>query len=189
MKLIKHIKKYRIKSPYIWFVFAILVITYIIPTIVNPTPFGTDTYTHLYHAGRMSSTFSLEEYYDNQRTLGDESFTYPFAIWLFGSIIKKITRLDLIFIGKYIPIIFLIISLIIYYSYSKRFLSHYNVRFLAILFLISVPLTSRVNSFVSSSIALPFLIILLYLLFNYKFTKKTGLLFFIFIFYFRIFRK
>ncbi len=167
------------KYLYFWFVIAVLIITYVIPTFANPTPYGTDTYTHLYHVTRMSSTFSMEEYYDNQRKMGDESFTYPFALWLFGSIIKKITGLSIIFIGKYIPIIFLFVSLFMYYSFSKRFLSGRYQKMLAILFLISMPLTARINTYVSSSIALFFLIILLHLLYNYKFDFKIAFLFFV----------
>jgi len=169
----------KVRYLYFWFVIAVLIITYVIPTFVNPTPYGTDTYTHLYHVTRMSSTFSMEEYYDNQRKMGDESFTYPFALWLFGSIIKKITGLSIIFIGKYIPIIFLFVSLLMYYSFSKRFLSGHYQKMLAILFLISMPLTARINTYVSSSIALFFLIILFHLLYNYKFDFKIALLFFV----------
>ena len=172
----------RTKHSYLWFFTAVFVVTYIIPTFVNPTPYGTDTYTHLYHVNRMSTTFSIEEYYDKQRKLGDESFTYPFALWLFGSIIIKITGLNTVIIGKYIPIIFLIISIFIYHSFSKRFLSDSHQKMLTILFLISVPLMSRVNTYVSSSIAFFFLIILFHFLYNYKFDFRVTLLFFISVF-------
>jgi len=167
---------------YFWFISAVLALAFIIPAFINPTPFGIDTYSHLFHVDRMSSTFSLEEYYEKQRKLGDVSFTYPFALWLFGSVIKKVTGLSLVFIGKYVPIFFFVAALFIYYAYSKKFLHDHQQRTLAILFLISVPLMSRVNTYVSSSIAFLFLISLFHLILNKKFDLKTIFLFFIFAF-------
>jgi len=167
---------------YLWFISAVLLIVYIVPMIINPTPFGTDTYTHLYHVTKMSSTFSMKEYYDNQKMFGDKSFTYPFGLWLFGSIIHKITGLNTLFIGKYTPIFFILMSIFIYYSYSKKFLTEQQQRMLMIIFLISTPLVSRVNTFVSSTIGFPFLIALFHFLFNHKFDNKITVLFFIFTF-------
>lgn len=155
-----------ISNKYLMFLLFLIVLSVLIPTLINPTPFGTDTYTHQYQTSSIANSYSMEEYYTSQKNEGSVSYDYPFGLWLIGSIVQKICGVDIHFIGKYFALILLGLTLPIFYAFSSRFLTGYNQKIMALVFLISMPLANREITFVSSTLGILFLTTIFYLLFN-----------------------
>lgn len=121
----------------------------------------------------MNSSNGILDFYDkiSEKVADPNSesndFNYPFGLWLFGSIISKTTGLPVLNAELIFVIIFLFILLGSFYIYSSIFLESKEQKIFALLFLISMPSASlSLLSFRPSVFILPFLFILLYIVFK-----------------------
>lgn len=128
---------------YIFLLFSCVIIAgYIVPTIIYQAPTGTDVYSHMYHTQTMFESDSFDEFY--QKSFGEESlnFDYPFGLWLFGSIIMKMTGFDIFSVIYILPFFLMIILFLIYYLYANEMLHSPIKSMLSLLFLISMPIVA-----------------------------------------------
>ena len=188
IKLFYHLlgEKVKKKQYYHYMVLVMLVILgYIVPTIIHDVPYGTDAYRHLFYTQIMSQTYFLSEFYkicleNNYMTYYD----YPFGLWLFGSVVVKITGLDLIELSRILPFGCFIILLFLYYSFSKIFLGELTKNSLeyqmfSLVFLLSMPLMAiSILNYSPSKFVMFLTIFILYLtlLEKLKFWRKLILL-------------
>jgi hypothetical protein len=152
------------------FLLAVLLISFIFPLLNFGRFYGTDDYFHLFHTKEMSSSNGLSDFYDKMGTqVADPNsdtndFNYPFGLWLFGSVISKITGLPVLNAEFLFVIIFLFILLGSFYLYSGIWLESKEQKIVAILFLLSMPTASlSLLSYRPSVFILPFLFIILYI--------------------------
>jgi hypothetical protein len=155
------------------FFLAVVLISFIIPVLNFGRFFGTDDYTHLFHTKVMISSNGLGDFYKN---MGDfvsdpasveNDYNYPFGLWLLGAAIVKITGLPLVMAELLFAILFLLIIFGSFYVYSSTFLESKEQKLLAVLFLLSMPSTTLILlSYRPSVFILPFLFILLYIVFK-----------------------
>jgi|WetSurMetagenome_2_1015567.scaffolds.fasta_scaffold00245_7 hypothetical protein len=166
-----------------FFLFAVLAISYIIPFLDYGRFFGTDDYTHLYHTEGMASTNSTYNFYslmgEQVSDPGDAGniYNYPFGLWLYGSLIAKVTGLG-VFTGNFFGIILFLVAIIgTFYLYSGLFLSSKEQKIVALLFMVSMPnVALLLLNFRPSVFILPFLFIILYFSFNDSFDWKQMLI-------------
>ncbi len=146
------------------FLCFLILLAYFVPTVLYSKAAGTDVYTHMYYTQKMSESNSLNEFYDvipeERAELG---YNYPFGLWLFGSIVSKITGMHTYYVAYILPALLILIIAASYYLYSGVFFDSQNKRLLSIIFLLSMPIVSIfLLRYRSSIIALPFLLIALY---------------------------
>ena len=84
----------------ILFVAMVLLTGFILPCLDFGRLYGTDDYSHLYHTQRMAATTSLTSFYDNMKNEVSSAdsdinpFNYPFGLWLYGSVLIKLSGLS-----------------------------------------------------------------------------------------------
>lgn len=146
MKLINNLFTYqnltKDTSYLIYFLLMLIVLAYVIPTIIFQSPFGTDVYTHMYNTLRMENSNSLFEFYEKFFQEEDLFYDYPFGLWFFGSIVTKVTGMNIHELVYVLTLALSIISIPVYYTYAYRLLQSRNSAILASIFLISMPLLS-----------------------------------------------
>lgn len=155
------------------FLFAIVVVSFVIPFLNFGRLYGTDDYTHLFHTGKMSEAPSLNAFFQN---MGSEvsnagsavnPYNYPFGLWLYGSEVIKMTGLSSIDGTFVFTLIFLFVLIGCFYFYSGFILATKEQKLIATLFFISMPnMALLMLSYRPSVFILPFLFLILY--FAYK---------------------
>jgi hypothetical protein len=171
------------------FLFAVLAVSYVIPFLDYGRFFGTDDYTHLYHTGGMAASNSTYNFYT---TMGEQvsdpgdagnMYNYPFGLWLYGSLIAKITGLS-VFTGNFLGILLFLVAIIgTFYLYSGLFLTSKEQKIVALLFMISMPnVALLLLNYRPSVFILPFLFIILYFSYNEKFDWRQLLILWLSIF-------
>lgn len=162
------------------FLIGVLVIGYIVPSLFFGRPFGTDTYTHIFHAQEMYTTDSLFDFYEEigKKVMNPDSdsnlFNYPFGSWLFIAVLAKVAGLELNFTAYIFSILFLGIAAIAYYFYSDLFLETRSQKLFALLFLFSMPnVVLSINNYRPSTFVFPFLLLAIYASYSDKMTIKN----------------
>lgn len=165
------------------FFIAVLVIGYIIPSLLFGRPFGTDTYTHIFHAQEMFATDSLFDFYEElgkkvlNPDLANNLFNYPFGSWLFIAVFAKVSHMGADSAAYIFSIVFLGITALTYYIYSGLFLETKYQKLFAVLFLFSMPnIVISVNNFRPSTFIIPFLLLALYSAYPEKLTIRNLIL-------------
>ncbi len=157
----------------IYLLLSVMILAYIIPTIIFLSPSGTDVYTHMYNTIRMDNSNSLFEFYE--KTFEEESlaYGYPFGLWFLGSIVMKVTGIDVHELAYIFPLILAAILVFVYYIYAHRLLLSKNKAILASIFLISMPLMPMaILQYAPSRSVVPMLlIVIIYMAIN----KPTNL--------------
>jgi hypothetical protein len=161
------------------FLLAVILISFIIPVISFGRFFGTDDYTHLFHTQQMVSSTGISDFFEkmggfsSNPSSGENLYNYPFAVWLFGGTIAKITGLPILS-GVFIFIIlFFFVIIGSFYVYSDVFLKSKEQKILAVLFLLSMPnVIPSLLAYRPSVFILPFLFILIYITFKEPFQWK-----------------
>ncbi len=149
----------------------VLLMGYVIPTIVyGDLPYGTDAFTHLIYTKILAATHSLDEFYKKCLENNFIGYDYPFGLWMFGSIVSKITGLGLLQISLIVPFGCLSILIFLYYNYSKLFYNENGeVGIFSILFLLSTPSIAMSILGYSTSIFAMFIdVAIIYFLLNDK---------------------
>jgi len=164
----------------LFFLIAVLVIGYLIPALYFGRPFGTDTYTHIFHAQEMYGTDSLFDFYDElgkkvlNPDLDDNLFNYPFGSWLFIAVLAKVTSLAPDTTAYIFSALFLVIAALSYYIYAGLFLETKSQKIFALLFLFSMPnVVLTVNNYRPSTFVLPFLLFAIYAAYSEEITVKN----------------
>jgi hypothetical protein len=152
------------------FLLVILLVSFIIPIIHFGRFFGTDDYTHLFHTQEMASSTGLSDFYDREASYvsnpgsGENSWNYPFGIWLFGATIANMTGIPPLTAEFLFVILFLGILVCSFYLYSSTFLESKEQQILSVLFMLAMPSAAiAVLAYRPSVFILPFLFILLYI--------------------------
>ncbi|RZN34679.1 MAG: hypothetical protein EFT35_09200 [Methanophagales archaeon ANME-1-THS] len=147
--LIKNISNIlsRIERFFLLFLCFMIFLAFIAPIAVHPRPFGTDIYSHLIHTKEMTETNSLSDFYEllSEKTIVEKEYSaagYPFGVWLFGSIVAKVTGVNPTILVSIIPIMFLFTIIVVFYFYANMFLKSKKYSMLAVIFLLSMPQTS-----------------------------------------------
>jgi len=161
------------------FLLAVILISFFIPIIHFGRFFGTDDYSHLFHTQQMYQSTGISDFYERMGnfvanpTSGDNLYNYPFGLWLFGSIIAKVTGLQVITSIFIFICIFLLIIVGTFYTYSGAFLATREQKILAVLFLISMPnMALLILSYRPSVFILPFLFLLIFIAIGEPFQWK-----------------
>jgi hypothetical protein len=161
------------------FVLAVIIISFIIPLLDFGRFFGTDDYSHVYYTQGMRLSYGISDFYEKMGNLASDpssdenSYNYPFCVWLFGSTIAKITGLSVMNGAFLLVILFFLIIIGSFYLYSDVFLELKEQKILAILFLLSMPnAVSPLLEYRPSVFTLPFLFILMYIIFKEPFQWK-----------------
>jgi hypothetical protein len=153
-----------------FFLLAVILISFLIPTLNFGRLFGTDDYTHLFHTKEMVSSVGVRDFYDIMGTYvsnpdsGENEYNYPFGLWLLGATIVKITGIPLMIAEFIFIILFLFIIIGSFYLYSSIFLELKEQQIFAVLFLLSMPSAALgIIAFTPNIFILPFLYIILYI--------------------------
>lgn len=160
----------------LFFLISIITLAYIIPVAIFQSPIGTDVYFHMVNSQRMAETDSLAHFY--QESFFDEelSYDYPFGLWYFTSIMMKVTGMDINTAVYVLPLILMLISLLVFYIYSKELLLSKEKSIFSVIFFISMPLLAiGMLNFSTSRFVTLFLIMILFLSIK-KFDIKNGLI-------------
>src|SRR4030042_6909395 len=80
---------------YLLFLIAILLLSFVAYIVIFASPSGTDVYTHMFNTQNMANSQSLSDFYEKSLNQEYEGFDSPFGLWYFGSILMKITGLDI----------------------------------------------------------------------------------------------
>ncbi|WFN35114.1 hypothetical protein L1S32_03060 [Methanogenium sp. S4BF] len=162
------------------FLIAVLLIGYLIPAFYFGRPFGTDTYTHIFHVQEMYGTNSLFDFYDElgkqvlNPALEDNMFNYPFGSWLFIAVLAKVINLEPDFTAFIFSVVFLGIVAISYFVYAGLFVKTKSQRLFAVLFLFSMPnVVLTVNNYRPSTFVLPFLLFAIYATYSEEINLKN----------------
>jgi len=153
---------------YIFIFLCFLTLGYAVPTIVHSVPYGVDVYTHLFYTREMANTDSLSSFYKNCIDRNYVGFDYPFGLWLFGSIVVKVTGVDLISLSQLLPFVVLIILSFIYYIYAKLFGVSGKWALLSVMLLLSMP---KVAITILEYTPVIFVMFFLVLILNFMLTK------------------
>lgn len=153
----------------LFFFIAVLIIGYLIPLFSFGRPFGTDTYTHIFHAQEMYGTDSLFDFYDElgkkvlNPALEDNMFNYPFGSWLLIAVLAKVINSDPILTALIFSTLFLGIVAISYFIFTGLFLRTKSQKMFALLLLFSMPnFVITVNNYRPSTFIVPFLLFAIY---------------------------
>ncbi|RLI78381.1 hypothetical protein DRP05_07350 [Archaeoglobales archaeon] len=159
--------KKRENIPVIVFCYVLL-FGYVLPTLVYiDLPYGTDAFTHLIYTDLMATTNSLNEFYEKNLENGYIGYDYPFGMWMFGSIVSKITGTELFQLSLLIPFGCLVTLILLYYQYSSVFNQSKEIRIFSILFLLSTPsIVLSILGYSTSIFAMFIDVIIIYLLLN-----------------------
>ncbi|EHQ34323.1 glycosyltransferase family protein [Methanoplanus limicola] len=164
----------------ILFLIFVLTIAYFIPLLFFGRPFGTDTYTHLFHTMQIYNTDSLFSFYEEvgkivfNPGLNENSYNYPFGSWLFIAVISKISGLKPILTAGIFSALYLAVIISTYYVYSGSFLMYKWQKILSILFLLSMPIAAiSLETFRPSVFVIPFLLLAFYFAYSEKLSLKT----------------
>ncbi len=151
------------------FLIVVLIIGYLIPSFYFGRPFGTDTYSHIFHAQEMYGTDSLFDFYDElgkkilNPALQENMFNYPFGSWLFIAVLAKVINLEPDFTAFIFSALFLVIAAISYFIYAGLFLNTKSQKLFAVLLLFSMPnFVLSVNNYRPSTFIIPFLLFAIY---------------------------
>lgn len=163
-------------KPVIILTFSVLLLGFVIPSVISyDMPYGTDVFTHLIYTKIMGNSKSLEEFYDYCIKNYYKEYGYPFGLWLFGSIVMKITGLELLSLAIIVPFITLIIFLFLYFNFSQLFVASDDTQIkckiglLSVIFLLTTPKFCMSILNYSSSIFMMFVVVLIiYVLLNNK---------------------
>ena len=145
-----------------------IILGFVLPTYFLFIPYGTDVYGHLFFTRIMEHANSLNGFYKHCLEEGYLRYDYPFGLWLFGSIVAKVTGMNMLELAQNMPFLSFLILLSLYFSYAKIFNASRNEAILSVAFLISMPiictdiLAYSTSVFVESFI----LISLIYLMLN-----------------------
>lgn len=157
----------------IFFLIAVLVISFILPYMYFGRLYGTDDYTHLFHTGKMASATSISSFYNNMidEVSNTEAeinpFYYPFGLWLFGSELIKMTGLPALDAIMIFAILFFFLVIGTFYLYSGLFLKTQKQRILAVLFFMSMPnMALMALSYRPAVFVIPFLLVIIYAIFQ-----------------------
>jgi len=144
-----------------------IILGFVLPTYFLFIPYGTDVYSHLFFTRIMEHANSLNDFYKHCLEKGYLRYDYPFGLWLFGSIVAKITGMNMLELAQNIPFLLFLILLSLYFSYAKIFNASRNEAILSVAFLISMPiictgiLAYSTSVFVESFILISFIYLML----------------------------
>jgi hypothetical protein len=156
-----------------FFFLVVVASSFFIPLIEYGRYVGTDDYTHIIYTQGMDSSHGIYDYYSKMGESASDPenpenfYNYPFGLWLFGSLVAKITGLT-VFAGNYI-VLFLYFLVIIgtFYLYSGVFLETKEQKIIALLFMVSMPnVVLILLNYRPSVFVLPFLFIIFYVAFQ-----------------------
>lgn len=151
----------------IYFLLAVLILAYIIPTLIFRSSSGTDVYTHMYSTLRMVGSNSLFEFYEKSFIEEQLLYDYPFGLWFFGSIVMKVTGMGIQELAYILPLILLVVSISVYYIYARSLLLSTNKAILACIFLLSMPvITMGMLNYSTGRFVAVFLVASIYLSIN-----------------------
>ncbi len=149
---------------YLLFLIAILLLSFVAYIVIFASPSGTDVYTHMFNTQNMANSQSLSDFYENSLNQEYAGFDYPFGLWYFGSILMKITGLDIYTIAYIIPLLLLFITLAIFFCYAYELTSSTDQSLLSLIFLVSMTqLALALLNYSTSIFVMPFLVAILYL--------------------------
>ena len=120
---------------YVLFLIAVLLLSFVAYIVIFASPSGTDVYTHMFNTQNMANSQSLSDFYENSLNQEYAGFDYPFGLWYFGSILMKITGLDIYTIAYIIPLLLLFITLAIFFCYAYELTSSTGQSLLSLIFL------------------------------------------------------
>ena len=147
------------------FLSSLLILGFGVPSIVHPIPTGTDVYTHLFYTRELTNVNSLSAFYEQCFEKNYLGYDYPFGLWLFGSIVAKITGMDMLELSRILPFAIMLVLLILYYSYAKKFGKSEEQFLLPLILLLSMPIICiGILGYSTSIFVRSFLIIILYLM-------------------------
>jgi len=154
------------RGVFLFLLCSLLILAFVLPTWVIPIPYGTDVYGHLFMTHALSSVNSLSRFYTYCFEEGYLSYDYPFGLWLFGSIVAKITGMDMLELSRILPFAIMLILITLYFSYAKVFgISSKEESILSVIFLLSTPLLCLgILEYSTSKFVMSFLIFILYLM-------------------------
>ena len=143
---------------------SLLILGYVIPTYIIPIPYGTDVYGHLFFTRQMANTNFLSDFYMHCIKKGYLRYDYPFGLWLFGSIVTKITGIGMLELSRIVPFAIMLVLIVIYYSFAKVFSGlPKNYSLLSVIFLLSMPLLCMsILGYSTSKFSMVFVIFILY---------------------------
>jgi len=151
------------RGVFLFLLCSLLILAFVLPTWVIPIPYGTDVYTHLFMTRILSSVNSLSQFYTYCFEEGYLTYDYPFGLWLFGSIVAKITGMDMLELSQILPFVVMLILITLYFSYARVFTSSGDEALLSVIFLLSIPLMCLdVLAYQTRTIVIPFLIFIIY---------------------------
>jgi hypothetical protein len=148
---------------YIFF-FFIFFLAYFLYVFFFFSASGADVYLHMVNTNRMVESNSITEFY--QKSMMDEflGYDYPFGLWYFGSIVIKITGIDIYTLVAVLPFILMVGVLLIFYCYANELLRSEDASVISLIMLISMPYISLLFLNYSAGVfTLGFLITALYL--------------------------
>lgn len=145
---------------------SLLILAFVLPTWLIPVPYGTDVYTHLFMTRMLSSVNSLSQFYTYCFEEGYLTYDYPFGLWLFGSIVAKITGMGMLELSRILPFAIMFILITLYFFYTRIFgISSEDKAILSVIFFLSMPLMClEVLAYQTRTIAMLFLISIIYLI-------------------------
>ncbi len=149
---------------YLLFLCAIVLLSYVLYVVIFASPSGTDVYTHMYNTQNMVDSKSLSDFYQNALNQEYLGFDYPFGLWYFGSIVMKVTGLDIYTIAYIIPLFLIFITLVIFFCYAYELTNSKDISLLSLIFLVSMTqLALSLLNYSTSIFVMPFLVAILYL--------------------------
>ena len=172
------------KNALTYLLVATIILGLIIPTILHGRPFGTDAYSHIEETEDMYESSSLYEFYEESSmkilhpTWENNPYNYPFGLWLFGSILAKITGIGPYDMACLLPLIFLFIIISSFYLYFGLFHKKNNEKLFSLLFLLSIPTISiHLMRYRPSVFTIPFVLLIFYFTLTKEHPLKHSLFF------------
>ena len=164
--------------------FFLLTLAFVVPTYVHFVPYGTDVYGHLFFTRQMKDVNSLNDFYKHCLEEGYLRYDYPFGLWLFGSIVAKVTGMNMLELAQNVPFVIMLILSVLYFSYARIFGASKKESLLSVAFLLSMPiLCTGILGYSTSVFVKSFLIFILFLMLSDKISQwKRYLLMNVFIF-------
>ena len=124
----------------LYLLFSVIILALIIPTIIFRHPSGTDVYTHMYNTLLMADSTSVFDFYEKSFMAESQTYDYPFGMWLFGSLVMKVTGMGISELSYVFPLILSIGIIYFYYIYAYRLVSSKKEAILSSLFMVSMPI-------------------------------------------------
>ena len=166
MKVVKNFRTYlKREKVLLILLLSLLILAFVVPTYVHFIPYGTDVYSHLFFTRQMVDANSLNDFYKRCLEEGYLRYDYPFGLWLFGSIVAKVTGMNMLELAQNVPFVIMLILLILYISYARIFGASERESVLSVAFLLSMPiLCTDILEYSTRVFVGPFLIFILYLI-------------------------